>query len=156
MTQSIFMNHIDDQVQQYFNDRLDKLRFIGKSTSNLKILGYRKLRIPKRSNLGMEPQVYESGLDDKIEGSLPIINMECSWRCMKKLQLTKGEDLTMPHPPNTVSEFRYPNNSWIPFMLVYSPTFAQFRSQGAGGIYPPGVEPFISVRYNTKHYYSDS
>lgn len=157
MTQGIFMNHINDQIQQYFNDRLDKLRFIGPSTSNVQILGYKKLKIPKRANLGLVPTLYESGMDDPIEGSLPMINATVQWRCMKKIQLTKGISQVNPGSGFT-SEFRYPNNSWIPFMVVYSPTFQSFTANqpGAGNIYPPGIEPKISVRYNTKHYYSDS
>lgn len=156
MTPGFFMNHIDDQVQQYFTSRFDKLQILPKSTSNLKIEGYRKLKVKERSNLGVNTGQFESGLNDMLYGAKPLINLECNWKCMKKIHLTKGQDVTVVGPGGQTTEFRYPNNSWIPFVLVYSPTHTTFRDNGAGGVYPPGVEPKIKVRYNTIHYYSDS
>lgn len=157
MTPSVFMNHIDDQIQEYFNSRLDKLQVIPRRTSNLKIEGYRKLKVKKSANLGVNTGQFESGLDDKLYGANPLINMTCSWNCKKKLHLTHGTNVV--HNGFT-TEFRYPNHSWIPFVLVYSPTFQSFTDNATGPglnpIYPPGVEPKIKVRYNTIHYYSDS
>lgn len=157
MTMAFYMNHIDDQLQQYFNSRLDKLQVIPKRTSNVKINGYRKLKVRETANLGVNTGQFESGLDDILYGAKPLINMTCNWKCMKKLHLTRGENVV--HNGFT-TEFRYPNHSWIPFMMVYSPTFQSFTDNIAGPglkpIYPPGVEPKIKVRYNTIHYYSDS
>lgn len=146
-----FQNHVNNQIKQYFNDRLDKLRFIEKNQSNLKILGYRKLKVRNSTNLGITPQVYESGLNDVIVGAPPTINMTCSWPCMKKLHLTKGQQFVAPNAHTT--DFYYPNHSWIPFMMVYNPTFASYTDPN---IYPPGDEPVITCRYNTQHYFTDS
>lgn len=157
MTPGLFMNHIDDQIQQYFNSRLDKLEIIPKRTSNLKIEGYRKLKVRKSNNLGVQTGQFESGLDDVLYGAPPLINMECNWKCQKKIHLSHGQNVV--HNGFT-TEFRYPNHSWLPFVLVYSPTFQSFTDNATGPglhpIYPPGVEPKIKVRYNTVHYYSDS
>jgi len=160
ITFGFYHNHINDQIQQYFNDRLDKIRVIPKNTSNLKIEGYRKLRVKKNNNLGMTSQIFESGLNDVIVGSQPTINMNVSWKCNKKLQLTRGEAMISPNPIIQPTQFMYPNNSWIPFLCVYNPTFSSFTDNATGPglspIYPPGVEPKIKVRYNVQHYFSDS
>lgn len=153
MTYAEFNNHVNDQIKQWFNDRYDKLRFIEKTQSNLKILGYQKLRVKPKSNLGMDPQIFESGLNDKIVGAPPTINMTCTWPCMKKLHMTKGQKFTAYSGHET--DFYYPNHSWIPFLMVYSPTYESFRDTD---IYPDlsTDEPIINVRYNTQHYFTDS
>lgn len=152
-----FQNHCNNQIKQYFNDKNDKLRFISKTQSNIKILGYRKLRVKKSNNLGLVPTAYESlqgGLEeDIVVGSSPKINMTCSWPCMKKIHLTKGHQFQTTHPPGHATDFYYPNHSWLPFMMVYNPSFADFTNPL---IYAPGNEPVITVRYNTQHYFSDS
>lgn len=160
MTPGFFMNHIDDQLQQYFNGRLDKLEIIPKRTSNLKIEGYRKLKVKERSNLGVNTGQFESGLNDTLYGAKPLINMNCEWKCMKKIHLQHGADVEVVGPGGQITEFRYPNWSWIPFVVVYSPTYQSFTDNvpgpGLNPIYPPGVEPKLKVRYNTIHYYTDS
>lgn len=133
-------NYIAQRVQPYFNDREDKLRFIPKSNTGIKILGYRKIKNNKNASFSTEGS------------SVGPINMSCTWRINRKIAYEQG----YPNPaivtglgPN--DDHRFPNNSWLPFALIYNPQFASLP-QGSS----PDPKSVIRVAYNDCHWFSDS
>lgn len=166
-TRANYNTHIQEQIEQYFNQRSDKLDYIPKKTSNIKIEGYRKLKVKKSHNLGPDPQavvtVTGTGSSGELEaigsqisnyGAHPVVNMTCNWRTKRKIHYIKGKEGVTPSP----LDFFYPNYSWIPFVALYNPTAIEFLSS----VTYPGTaagtvkSPDMYVRYNSIHYFSDS
>ena len=153
-TRSDYNEHIEEQILQYFNQRSDKLEFIPKKTSNLKILGYRKLKVKKSSNLGPDPNTISTATQITNAGAHPVINMVCSWPMKRKLHYELGTAGSTPTP----LQFYYPNYCWLPFVALFNPTANEFLSTVT---YPgdgPATNnpPKMYVRYNSIHYFSDS
>lgn len=151
LTRENYLEHIEVQLRQYFNQRSDKLQFLSKRTNNLKILGYRKLKPNNKNNLGANatPQIFDRNGGTVVSGggSPTIVNMSCNWKTQRKIYYEDGTSNLMNNFP-----FLYPNFAWLPFMCVYNPTANDFLNQS---IYISG-EPKIKVRYNSKHYWTDS
>lgn len=157
-TRADYTEHIKEQIEQYFNQRSDKLDFIPKRTSNLKILGYRKLKVKNSSNLGPPPVMSATGDGYTSatfqQGSHPLVNMSCSWPMKRKVHYLKGAAGTTATP----LDFYYPNFSWLPFVALYNPTAHEFLSTVTYPGSAPNTNnpPEMFVRYNSIHYFSDS
>lgn len=157
VTRSDVQNHILEQLQQYFNQREDKLVPIRRRTSNIKFEGYRKIKPKQNAKLGVDPMALSTGVNNTqtFQGALPLINMNCSWRCKRKVHYTQG---TSNASVNNL-EHSYVNHGWIPFMAVYNPTAGTFIDTS---VYPPvnpggpANDPKLKLRYNTTHYFQDS
>ena len=121
-------------LKDFFDEREDKLRFIPKTNTNLQILGYRKIKPNRNTNLG----VMNIG---NAQGTFPMINMSCYWPLKKKVYYSPG---TGSSPSD---QFLYLNSQPIPFMCVYNPTAGEFT---AGSAYQ------VKVAYNDCCWYSDS
>ena len=83
-------------------------------------------------------------------GGPPLVNMTCNWTTKRKIFYDSGKS-NLQNPVGGFG-FMYPNYAWLPFMCVYNPTADDFL----GSIYATTGEPKIKVRYNSKHYFSDS
>jgi len=88
-------------------------------------------------------------------GSIPEISKSHSFKCMKKIPLTEGKEAA-----NFAVDKQnlYPNNSWVPFCVIYNPNYEQQVAQTA-------VDPvtgrftrvqFMEYRWNDSHYFTDS
>lgn len=87
-------------------------------------------------------------------GSIPEVSKSHSWKCMKKIALTEGKETTF----STDNQNLYPNNSWIPFAVIYNPNYEQ---QVQNTIVDPSTGRFTQVqtmryRWNDAHYFTDS
>lgn len=163
-TRANYTEHIQEQLEQYFNQRADKLDYIPKKTSNIKFLGYRKLKVKRSSNLGPDPSnvvlvnqtsnTAPIGSNYSTAGAHPVINMTCSWPTKRKIHYVKGTAGTTTTP----LEFYYPNYAWLPFVALYNPTANEFLSTETypGGTPGSNNPPKMYVRYNSIHYFSDS
>ena len=155
-TRTQLNEHIQEQLQQYFNQRLDKLSYIPKKTSNIKIEGYRKVKPQLNNSLGAPASavMFANNMGGVVQdsvGSPPIVNMTCNWNTKRKVNYVLGTDnITQP---GTALPFNYPNYSWLPFMCLYNPTALKFLDPN---IYTAQYEPKFNVRYNSAHYFSDS
>ena len=153
-TRANYTEHIEEQLLQYFNQRRDKLEFIPKATSNIKFLGYKKLKVKRSSNLGPDPNAMSDGNNVFQYGSHPLVNMTVDFPMMRKVHYEQGTAGTTTTP----LPFYYPNYSWLPFVALYNPTAHEFLSTvtypgpSAGSNDPPEMY----VRYNSIHYFSDS
>jgi hypothetical protein len=152
LSRADYTEHIQEQLEQYFNQRADKLEYIPKRTSNIKFLGYRKLKVKKNANLGPPPI---AGLDSTSitqAGAHPVINMTCNFPMKRKVHYNKGDSNIAAY------DFYYPNHSFLPFVALFNPTANEFLSTvtypGSG----PATNnpPSMYVRYNSIHYFSDS
>lgn len=133
--------YVITRISEYFNARSDKLDFIPKHASNLRIT-FRKKIMPKQNrNTVMNPN---SGTTE-TEGHIPDVILYPKWKTNKKVFYEKGGALS------TTRANWYPNYSWIPFMILYSPMYA---GESADDPVPTVKCPRVS--YNVAHYYTDS
>lgn len=136
----VFLN---TRVAEYFDERADKLRFLEKDASELKILGKRKIT-PKLNKSWTTPA---GATDTNTVGTIPHVNKTCNWPLMRKYHYDKG---TNPAGTAQDADFYYINgsNQWIPFCCIYSPHFADYGQSNYANI--------PSVRSNHQLYYTDS
>ena len=90
LTRTQCNTHIKEQLEQYFNQRSDKIQYIPKRTNNIKILGYRKLKPKNNHNLGGSsgPIVNNLATGGAIitgAGGPPLVNMTCNWTTKRKI-----------------------------------------------------------------------
>lgn len=133
--------YIITRVSEYFNARTDKLDFISKHASNIKITYRKRIRANQSKNNVMNPNSNSVSL----EGHIPDVMVYPKWKTNKKVFYEQGALLDLPR-----RNF-YPNYSWIPFMVLYSPMYA-----GEDGTKPLAVDKVPRVSYNVAHYYTDS
>jgi len=145
VTYTDIFNHIRHYVKEYYNDRKDTLQFPEKRERHIKFLGYRKLKTDKNSELPVQ------GVSDvaTTRGSLAPINMSCKWDIMRKVHYDKGANTPALGDPATypMADFNFPNQSWLPFTVLYNPQFASTPA-GAGNLW--------QVAHNSQMWYSDS
>jgi len=87
-------------------------------------------------------------------GSIPEISKSHSFKCMKKIPLTEGKEAGFPVDKQNL----YPNNSWLPFAVIYNPNYEQ---QLANTVVDQVTGRFTQVqlceyRWNDVHYFTDS
>ena len=133
--------YVITRVSEYFNAREDKLDFIGKHASNIRITYRRKIRPKLERNTVLGPQSTATTYD----GHIPDVMLYPKWRTNKKVFYEQGSALL------TGRRNWYPNYSWIPFMVLYSPMYA-----GEGGDNPLPTSKVPRVSYNVAHYFTDS
>lgn len=131
-------------VSEYFNARTDKLDFIPKHASTIRIT-YRK-RI--RSNQAKHNTLTLQSDYGATLGHIPDVWKFPKWKTNKKIFYEQGGNVVRSMGGNQTF---YPNYSWIPFMVVYSPMYA-----GEGGDAPLPLDKTPKVCYNVSHYYTDS
>lgn len=111
-------SYVNNRIKDYFNDRKDRLRFIPKKDSTLRISGSKNVRPDLRhaSTAPLTPQE-ESG-EKYIAGTVPDWFGEVSWKMPnggKKLWLEQTGNMT-GSPGATVGMF--PNFSWLPWCAL--------------------------------------
>lgn len=157
--------HINQAVEQYFNQPEDKLRFMPKETTDIKILKKIKL-VPKLDEQSAMPPTQVAttspgGTRTTLRmGSIPDIKRSFTWTINRKLHLDQGKAATVSpaigdgaadNSVQTDLQNMYPNNTWLPFLCFYNPDFANY----AVGSATLGNNP-IQFQYNDCHWYSDS
>jgi hypothetical protein len=132
---------ITKRISEYFNSRTDRLDFIPKHASNIRITYRKKIRANQSKNnvLGA------TSTDLSNEGHIPDVMLYPKWKTNKKVFYEQGASMLGGR-----RNF-YPNYSWIPFLVLYSPMFA-----GEDGDKPLATDKVPRVSYNVAHYYTDS
>lgn len=152
VTPSTISTYIANHVKDFFDAREDKLRFIPKQNTNIKVLGYKRVKPNRNGSLGVPSQVYGTTTVPtgfKVAGGNPIINHSVTWKIMRKIHYTHGAKVTgnAGSPPQpTDYQTLYPNDSWLPFLVFYNPTFAEFGDSDPEK---------IKIATNTSTWYSD-
>ena len=128
--------YVIQRLKAYFDERDDKLKFIPKTNTGFKILGYRKIYNDKNSQFSTE------------NSSVGPKTLSCTWAINRKVQYEEGFPNIGARPtlgPN--DQFLYPNQSWLPFVVVYNPQFASMGDQAKNR---------IKIAYNDCHWFTDS
>jgi hypothetical protein len=138
-----------------FNQSTDVMTFREKEKPLYKIEGKQWIK-PNRSNQIGHPQstaILVDGLavEDYQTGGPPDVFKQLHWKPMRKIRLQRTSN--GPEPSNT--EFHYPNESWIPFVAVYTPDYGNIVNNDQTGN-PPTEEYFPRVQYSSCHWYTDS
>ena len=143
-------DHINQRLLDYFNEKVDKLRFIPRSENNdIKILGYRKVKPNRNASIGVPNALITSstaGDDPQQVGSVPNVNMSMTWPVNRKIHYTEGVGLS-----STNSQRMFPNESWLPFTVVYNPDFESFSANATAP-----ERGSVRILSNNMTWYSDS
>ena len=109
--------HINQRVNDYLNEQKDRMRFIPKRASTIRIIGNRKIRpdLSKQSTAPAQTIDSITGADYVI-GSIPDVHTSVSWNLMRKVQYEKSTKL-MPE------EGHFANYSWLPFCVFVNYDF---------------------------------
>ena len=136
--------YIIKAVSEYFNARADKLDFIPKHASTIKIT-YRKQIVSNHNRSNTLP--LQSSVTT-YEGHIPDVWCYPKWKTNRKVFYEQGANVVRFAGENNTY---YPNYSWIPFAVIYSPMYA-----GEGGDSPLPLNKTPKLSYNVAHYYTDS
>lgn len=136
--------YIITRVSEYFNARTDRLDFIPRHAANIKITYRRKIRPNLNNNTVLGPD--SNSMTN--EGHIPDVVLYPKWRTNRKVFYEKGPGML---GSTTGRRNFYPNYSWIPFMVLYSPMYA-----GEDGMNPLPTAKVPRVSYNVAHYFTDS
>lgn len=144
-------NHINLRVTDYVNEQKDKLRFIPKAASTLRIVGRRKIRPDMRFHSTAPPETTDASVgSDYAVGTIPDVFTSISWRMGKKLHLQPSEQL---HNYGGAQEGLYPNfGTWLPFAVFVNWDYDNLP--GAPGAATQAYCP--AIQYNDAIWYSDS
>lgn len=134
---------ITQRIAEYFNSRTDKLDFIPKHASNLRITYRRKIK-PDLSKSTVAPA---SAYD--LSGFIPDVMLYPKWKTNKKISYEEGN--TYGDGAGTDRRNFFPNYSWIPFMVLYQP-----MARGEDGQVPLPDKNCPRLSYNVAHYFTDS
>lgn len=149
VTEQTFIDHITAVMENQFDDANDKLDFVDKRPSEYIIVGRKNIVPNKNKMIEPPPQLVSNNIDPSIDhyrGALPPVFHTIKWNVNRKLGLQmsmKWADAAGQGPPRF-----YPADCWIPFCIVYNPSFGKQNDA-----VPQGQ---IAVSYNSVHYYTDS
>lgn len=133
--------YINHRVKNYFDERKDKLRYIPKVNSTLRIVGRRKLR-PDLRFMSTAPPTTQ--YDGEVNGTIPDTFVTCQWPCMRKLHLEQANDLHAGNPGLFAGNYQ-----WLAFCCIFQENWEDIpvdqRAQSS-----------VSVAYNDCLWYSDS
>ena len=142
-------SHINNRVSDYIDEQKDRMRFIPKRASTIRILGNRKIR-PDLSRMSTAPpQTIDSITGaDYVVGSIPDVHTSVSWPMMKKVQYEKANKLVGSE------EGMFANYSWLPFCVFVNYDFENLPNvpgnPAARQVYCPAIAT------NSCLWYSDS
>jgi hypothetical protein len=166
VTEDSLARYVCDQVEPYFNDDTDKLEFRPRSTTNIRIEHYSRVKPALDSAIatkGKPQEDWSSGENPNWEiaahGSIPDVYKSYTFKTGRKIQMTLGQPAE-ENAPNTDTQNYYPNDNWIPFCITYNPDYEELLKQYVPAP-SPGTEPYhqkvcqIQFRHNSAHYYTD-
>ena len=175
-----FQEWINFQLEDYFNERVDKLRFIPKRSSNFKILRKQKIVPNLTRQTGAVPGTLAAAVGGAAyqTGMVPDVSARCSWNIQRKIHYEKGirqwntaadadgnptggatpaPGGNPPAQPDNLTglpDFYYPNaDMWVPFAVIYQPHFDNMNLHGQAGQTNDDV---LNYRANSIMYYTDS
>jgi len=150
---SDYKKFIEDNIKPYFDEREDKLRFIPKRNSTIRIDGYKNIvpNLNKTYSVVAQP----TGDAGTIIGSIPNKNVSITHKMKRKIHYEFSQapeaswytsQTNNSKPPGT---WLFPNmNHWTPFTLLYNPQYAD-------NVATTDAER-IGIRYNQILYYTDA
>ena len=117
--------HINLRVEEWFNERTDRLNFIPKADNNLIIIGKKKLSPPWDSRNSRMPVSYtaEDTIGTSYEGVIPDTLVKIKWPINKKIHFTQtnnfsGDGVQADGTPVSGVPTFYGNHRFLPFMCI--------------------------------------
>lgn len=117
--------HINLRVEEWFNERTDRIAFIPKADNNLQIIGKKKLSPPWDSRNSRLPVSYtaEDTIGTSYEGVIPDTLVKIKWPINKKIHFQEtnnfsGDGVTAAGTPVSGTKSFYGNNRWLPFACI--------------------------------------
>jgi len=169
VTEASLARYVCDQVEPYFNDDTDKLEFRPKSTTNIKIEHYSRVKPNLTQTIATQgsPETIwvakPGGVNPDwhigANGSIPDVYKSFTFKTGRKVQMTLGTPSDANEAGKDTQNF-YPNDSWLPFCIAYNPDYEELLKQWVDPP-SPGTEPYhqkvcqIQFRHNSAHYYTD-
>lgn len=161
-TVSSLSTYITQQLKPFFDDDIDKLQFRPKQTTNIKIEKYVQIKPNLGSAIATQASPYHitappgelgPAVAYRAQGSIPNVRRSHSWKTMRKIPLTEGVAAGYAVDKQNL----YPNNSWVPFAVIYNP---MFQDQENETVFTEDGEvdkiQKMFYRYNDAHYFTDS
>lgn len=139
--------HINQRVLDYFNEQQDKMRFIPKAASTIRITGRRKIRPDLRFQSTAPPQTLSNVIaEDNVIGVIPDRYVSISWKMNKKLHLQPSSKLHSGQQGLYAGNF----GSWLPFCVLVNWDYENLPVGTTRELYCPAVQ------FNDCMWYSDS
>ena len=120
--------HINKRVEEWFNQRLDRTRFIPKTDNTMKIIGKKVLQPPWDNLSGRQPVsivTEEGGPDDFVtqDGVIPDTLVKITWPINRKIHFQEtnnfsGDGVDAAGNPVSGNKAFYKNNDWLPFAVI--------------------------------------
>ena len=142
-TISDIQTHINSRVLDYVNQQKDKLRFIPKKASTIRIIGRRKVRPDMRFLSTAPPQTTDNAGPDTAIGTIPNYDTSISWPMMKKIHLEYSSKL------QTLEGHYAGNYSWLPFAVFVNWDWDDLPYADRG-LYCP------AIAWNDQSWFTDS
>jgi len=145
---------INQRVSDYFNDRQDRIQFIPKKTSTIRITGSRKLSPPWDSRSGRMPvsTVENTEIDGKPvgrlvhQGEIPDTLVKIKWSINRKIHFEPSNKFghrlaTSSDPAENIalangSSVFFRNYDWLPFAVVVSYNHEKLPADNASATNP--------------------
>lgn len=118
-------NHINLRVQDFFNERKDRLQFIPKTSNTMQIIGKKKITPPWSTQSGRTPvsSIIEVDNPNNVKdfhGSIPDTLIKIKWPLNRKIHfqptnLIGGTNQQLDGSTPTVF---YKNWDWMPFAVI--------------------------------------
>ncbi len=141
---------VSDQVDEYFNNQNEPLRFQpkGRNFSSVKVLGKKEIKWNKAKSILPDPVRSGSGVTDQW-GDLPTKIVDCEWPMMKKVRYEQMASATASGTPGTRPSNYFVNHiDNIPFWAIYMP--------GGQNIIFSDSDNRVQFRTNDVCYFTDS
>lgn len=145
-------SHVNLRVVDYFNARKDKLRFIPKKDSSIRISGRRKVRPDLRFQSTAPAQTLDPTMgNDYVVGTIPDYFTEITWKMPNG-----GQKLWLEQTGNIDGADKligmYPNYSWLPFCVLVNWDYDELLANHPTNtiLYCP------SIAWNDICYFTDS
>lgn len=149
-----YTNWIRSQVNEWFEENKDPLRFNSKRKSRLKILGYFDLDKLQTKDLNYNSMIDRRGVSvigSQAAETGPVINYTADFgEIYRKVHYTHGMSEAPSNPGLSRVAFNFPNSStWTPFCVVYTPDAALWTTSLDGG------NAIIQCEHNTQMWYHE-
>lgn len=138
ITQTMLNMHVGDAIRSYFDNGVDRLSFRERQTSDIKILGYKRIRPNLDSSVvSQATPSHNMGVSattvSAAHGAIPNVHVTCNWGTInRKIALTKGVGVTdSTEPPADTKQLEnfYPNDNWLPFCFIYNKDYIMGQSE---------------------------
>lgn len=150
VTQTEFKAHVMAQIEDAWNSPDDQLQFRVKNKSNIRVLGKTWIRPDRTARIGL-PQQYSWATSlpgGELTGGPPDVTGTLSWPINRKMRWEYTSNGSM-------TAMNYNNESWVPFVIIYSPDFDSVYNPDDTEGYEVPEDRRIQFQHNSCVWYQD-